>query len=80
MLLREQWCRYEGRTLDSKRTNHPVYYMGAHAQLGKFCNNVICIGNYTVREVLMKNRPRVWRHVHNIINYLRYYKYFAKHK
>ena len=25
----------------------------------------ICIGNYTVREVLMKNRTRVWRNVYN---------------
>ena len=24
----------------------------------------ICIGNYTVREVLMKNRSRVWRNVY----------------
>ena len=28
----------------------------------------ISIGNYTVREVLMKNRTRVWRNVYNIIN------------
>ena len=27
--------------------------------------NEICIGNYTVREVLMKNRTRVWRNVYN---------------
>ena len=27
---------------------------------------LICIGNYTVREVLMKNRTRVWRNVYNI--------------
>ena len=26
---------------------------------------VISIGNYTVREVLMKNRTRVWRNVYN---------------
>ena len=26
---------------------------------------VICIGNYTVREVLMENRTRVWRNVYN---------------
>ena len=26
---------------------------------------IICIGNYTVREVLMKNRTRVWRNVYN---------------
>ena len=26
----------------------------------------ICIGNYTVREVLMKNRTRVWRNIYNI--------------
>ena len=26
---------------------------------------VICIGNYTVREVLMKNRASVWRNVYN---------------
>ena len=25
----------------------------------------LCIGNYTVREVLMKNRTRVWRNVNN---------------
>ena len=25
----------------------------------------ICIGNYTVREVLMKNRTRVWRNIYN---------------
>ena len=25
----------------------------------------ICIGNYTVREVLMKNRTSVWRNVYN---------------
>ena len=25
----------------------------------------ISIGNYTVREVLMKNRTRVWRNVYN---------------
>ena len=25
----------------------------------------VCIGNYTVREVLMKNRTRVWRNVYN---------------
>ena len=36
-----------------------------------FAVHVISIGNYTVREVLMKNRTRVWRNV---------YKYFAKHK
>ena len=29
--------------------------------------DVISIGNYTVREVLMKNRTRVWRNVY-IIN------------
>ena len=28
-------------------------------------DGVICIGNYTVREVLMKNRTRVWRNVYN---------------
>ena len=27
--------------------------------------NAISIGNYTVREVLMKNRTRVWRNVYN---------------
>ena len=27
--------------------------------------NGISIGNYTVREVLMKNRTRVWRNVYN---------------
>ena len=27
--------------------------------------NSISIGNYTVREVLMKNRTRVWRNVYN---------------
>ena len=27
--------------------------------------SVIGIGNYTVREVLMKNRTRVWRNVYN---------------
>jgi hypothetical protein len=26
---------------------------------------VICIGNYTVREVLMKNSTRVWRNIYN---------------
>ena len=26
---------------------------------------MISIGNYTVREVLMKNRTRVWRNVYN---------------
>ena len=26
------------------------------------------IGNYTVREVLMKNRTRVWRNVYNTAN------------
>ena len=25
----------------------------------------VCIGNYTVREVLMKNRTRVWRNVYH---------------
>ena len=25
----------------------------------------ISIGNYTVREVLMKNRTRVWRNIYN---------------
>ena len=25
----------------------------------------VCIGNYTVRKVLMKNRTRVWRNVYN---------------
>ena len=28
-------------------------------------SKVISIGNYTVREVLMKNRTRVWRNVCN---------------
>ena len=28
-------------------------------------SHLICIGNYTVREVLMKNRTRVWRNVYN---------------
>ena len=28
-------------------------------------NHDISIGNYTVREVLMKNRTRVWRNVYN---------------
>ena len=43
---------------------------------------VISIGNYTVREVLMKNRTSVWRNVYNIARatHSRYYKYFAKHK
>ena len=42
----------------------------------------INVGNYTVREVLMKNRTRVWRNVHNTARatHSRYYKYFAKHK
>jgi hypothetical protein len=26
---------------------------------------IISIGNYTVREVLMKNRTRVWRNIYN---------------
>ena len=26
---------------------------------------LVCIGNCTVREVLMKNRTRVWRNVYN---------------
>ena len=45
-------------------------------------NTVICIGNYTVREVLMKNRMRVWRNVYNTARATHswYYKYFAKHK
>ena len=30
-----------------------------------FKMDVISIGNYTVREVLMKNRTRVWRNVCN---------------
>ena len=29
-------------------------------------NGTICIGNYTVREVLVKNRTRVWRNIYNI--------------
>ena len=29
------------------------------------CSENICIGTYTVREVLMKNRTRVWRNVYN---------------
>ena len=30
-------------------------------------HNLVCIGNYTVREVLkiIKNRTRVWRNVYN---------------
>ena len=28
-------------------------------------NLTVCIGNYTVPEVLMKNRTRVWRNVYN---------------
>ena len=27
--------------------------------------SIVSIGNYTVREVLMKNRTRVWRNVYN---------------
>ena len=27
--------------------------------------SVISVGNYTVREVLMKNRTRVWQNVYN---------------
>ena len=43
---------------------------------------MISIENYTVREVLMKNRTRVWRNVYNTASAWqeRYYKYFAKHK
>ena len=42
----------------------------------------ICIGNYTVREVLMKNHTRVWRIVYNTASpkHELYYKYFAKQK
>ena len=36
---------------------------------------IICIGNYTVREVLMKNRMSFWRNVYNTHEW--YYKYFA---
>jgi hypothetical protein len=34
-----------------------------------YCTVVYChvIGNYTVREVLMKNRTRVWRNIYNIL-------------
>ena len=31
----------------------------------KSVENYISIGNYTVREVLMKNRTSVWRNVYN---------------
>ena len=30
-----------------------------------YISNQLSIGNYTVREVLMKNRTRVWRNVYN---------------
>ena len=35
---------------------------GTHKVFSPHC---ISIGNYTVREVLMKNRTRVWRNVYN---------------
>ena len=39
----------------------------AYLQLEQACceKDQIRIGNYTVREVLMKNRTRVWRNVYN---------------
>ena len=42
----------------------------------------ISIGNYTVREVLMKNHTHVWRNVYNTVSakHQWYYKYFTKHK
>ena len=42
----------------------------------------LCVENYTVREVLMKNYTRVWRIVYNTASpkHELYYKYFAKHK
>ena len=35
------------------------------SMITEFQLNIISIGNYTVREVLMKNRTRVWRNVYN---------------
>ena len=34
-------------------------------QCARIYYTIICIGNYTVREVLMKNRTSVWRNVYN---------------
>ena len=32
------------------------------------CGNNYIMGNYTVREVLIKNRTRVWRNVYNTVS------------
>ena len=42
----------------------------------------ISIGNYKVREVVMKNHTCVWRNVYNTASakHERHYKYVAKHK
>ena len=61
-------------TFDKKTDLAPEYY--------RYIDIIISIGNYTVREVLMKNRTSVWRNVYNTASaqHERYYKYFAKHK
>jgi hypothetical protein len=38
---------------------------GKNNSILMFFRNDISIGNYTVREVLMKNRTRVWRNIYN---------------
>ena len=43
---------------DKKYIYGMIFYSGE-------CYSLISIGNYMVREVLMKNRTRVWRNVYN---------------
>ena len=44
-------------TFDKRTDLAPEYY--------RYIDIIISIGNYTVREVLMKNRTSVWRNVYN---------------
>ena len=46
-------------SLSSFQNNHFFLFQSVK------CFHKISIGNYTVREVLMQNRTRVWRNVYN---------------
>ena len=64
-ILRRQYT-VVSKIVVSKRTlfNHGRL-IRIYKRIRQYLQITICIGNYTVREVLMKNRTRVWRNVYN---------------
>ena len=54
------------RKIQRPQTEPQEQFYSGHCCYHNFSTQIISIGNYTVREILMKNRTRVWRNVYNI--------------